>query len=106
MLLKPFREGDVNDSRITQELKSAIKCWCYGQRQHCNNSCPGNVSYRLTVSQHTNELCEVGAPLRLYVARYLASCPLSEGALVATAMGIFRARARAEGRISGDGIVN
>ena len=87
---------------ITQELKSAIKCWCYEQHQHCNNPCNGNVSYWLTVSQHTDELCEFSAPLRSSFARDLASRPLSEGTLVPTALGIFRARARADGWLSGD----
>src|SRR5262249_15161407 len=49
---------------ITQESKSAIKCWCYEQHQHCINSCNGNVPHGLTVSQHTNELCEFSASVR------------------------------------------
>ena len=53
-----------NGSGITQESKSAIKCWCYEQHQHCNNPCNGNVPHWLTVSQHADELCEFSAPLR------------------------------------------
>jgi hypothetical protein len=86
---------------ITQESKSAIKCWCYEQHQHCNHSCYGNVPHWFTVSQHPDELCESSASLRPCFARYLAPCPLSEGALVATALGDLRARARAKGWLSG-----
>jgi menaquinone-9 beta-reductase len=87
---------------ITQESKSAIRCWCYGQHQHCNNPCHGNVPYWLTLSQHADELCEFSAPLRPSFARYLASCPLSEGALVPTTVGSLCPGARAEGWLSGD----
>jgi hypothetical protein len=87
---------------ITQELKSAIKCWCYEQHQHCTNPCNGNVPDGLTVSQHTHELCEFSSALRSRIARHLASRSLSEGPLVPTAMGIFRAETRADGRLSGE----
>ena len=76
-------------SGITQESKSAIKCWCYEQHQHCNNSCNGTVSHGAVISQHADELCEFSASLRPGFARYLATRPLSEGALVSTALGIF-----------------
>src|SRR5262245_49962709 len=87
---------------ITQELKSAIRCWCYGQHQHCNNSCYGNVPQWLTVSQHTHELCQFSAALRPHIPRYLAASALSEGSLVPTAVGILCPRARVEGRLSSD----
>src|SRR5262249_48768517 len=89
------------NSGITQELKSAIKCWCYGQHQHGNNSCNGNVPHGLTLSQHTDELCEFSVPVRSGVARYFAPCTLSEDSVVATAVGLFRARACCDGRLSG-----
>jgi len=84
---------------ITQESKSAIRCWCYGQHQHCNNPCHGNVPHRPTVSRHTDELCEFSAPLRPRIARYLATGALSDGALVPTAMGHLCPRARAKWKV-------
>jgi hypothetical protein len=94
--------GKDNESGITQELKSAIKCWCYEQHQHCNNPCNGNVSHWLTVSQHADELGEFSVSLRPSFARYLAPGPLSEGSLVSTALGILCPGARTEGWLSRD----
>ena len=55
-------------SGITQESKSAIKCWCYEQHQHFTNPCHSNVPHWLTLSQYTHELCEFSAALRPYLA--------------------------------------
>ena len=50
----------------------------------------GNVSYWLTVSQHTDELCEFSAPLRSNTShRYPASCPSIRRFPGPTALGIF-----------------
>src|SRR5215204_3989705 len=81
-------------SGITQGSKSAIRCWCYGQYQCGNNPCHGNVPHWLTLSQHADELCEFSVPLRPSFARYLAPCPLSEGSLVSTTLGILCPRFR------------
>lgn len=72
-----FMPQTLKATGITQESKSVIKCWCYGQHQRGNNPCNGNVSYWLTVSQHTDKLCEFSAALRPHIARYLAPCSLS-----------------------------
>src|SRR5215510_2315373 len=90
-------------SGITQESKSAIKCWCYGQHQHFYNPCDGNLPDGLTVSQYADELCEFSASVRSGVARYLAPRSLSEGAVVSTALGHLCARARTNRRLSGGG---
>jgi Calx-beta domain len=87
-------------SGVTQELKSAIRCWCYEHHQHCNNPCPSNVPHWFTVSQHADELWEFSASVRSHIPRYFAPSPLSESPLVTTALGLLRAKARADGRLS------
>ena len=56
-------ETVTEESGITQESKSAIKCWCYAQHQHCNNPCDGNILERSIISQYAHELCEFSASL-------------------------------------------
>src|SRR5215471_7732447 len=89
-------------AEITQESESAIRCWCYEQHRHCNNSCNGNVSHGAVISQHTDERCQLGHPLCPRLTRYAAPGPLSEDSLVPTAMGKLRAGARAARGLSGD----
>ena len=99
LMYETFLIDNYLRSGITQESKSAIRCWCYGQHQHCNNPCDGNVPDKFIVPQYTDELCELSQTERSTVARHPAAGSLSEGSLVSTAVGILCADARAEGRL-------
>src|SRR4030095_5398683 len=47
---------------ITQELKSAISCWCYEQHKHSPNPRHGNVSFWLTAFLIRNVSTPHGLP--------------------------------------------